>query len=47
LAFLAVGFAPTMEMVDYHWELFLWGDPALMTHGDFDLGVAHTWFEYE
>jgi len=24
-----VGFAPVVEFVDYHWELFLWGDPPI------------------
>jgi len=29
LALLNVGFAPTLENVDYHWEIFLWGDPPI------------------
>jgi len=24
-----VGFAPVMENIDYHWEIFLWADPPL------------------
>jgi len=47
LALLNVGFAPVMENVDYHWEIFLWADPPLHPLSDFDLGVAATWFEYE
>jgi len=29
LAMLNVGFAPVLENVDYHWEIFLWGDPPI------------------
>jgi hypothetical protein len=47
LAMLSVGFAPVMENVDYHWEIFLWADPPIHPISDFDLGVAATWFEYE
>lgn|SRR3990167_6477903 len=44
---LTVGFAPVMESVDYHWEIFLWGDPPIHPLCDFDLSVPNTWFEYE
>ena len=37
LAMLSVGFAPIMENVDYHWEIFLWGDPPIHPLVDFDL----------
>ena len=37
LAYLNVGFAPTMEHVDYHWEIFLWGDAPIHPLVDFDL----------
>lgn len=47
LALLPVGFAPVKESVDYHWEIFLWGDSLLKVTGDLDLGVPNTWFEYE
>lgn len=47
LAYLNVGFAPTMEHVDYHWEIFLWGDAPIHPLVDFDLSVPNTWFEYE
>lgn len=47
LAKLPVGFAPVSEMVDYHWEIFLWSDPMIKVTGDLDLGVPNTWFEYE
>ena len=36
-----------MENVDYHWEIFLWGDPPIKAQSDIDLGVPNTWFEYE
>jgi len=36
-----------MEFVDYHWEIFLWGDPPIKPINDFDLNVPNTWFEYE
>jgi len=29
LAMLNVGFAPSLEHVDYHWEIFLWGDSPI------------------
>ena len=44
---LNVGFAPILETVDYHWEIFLWADPPIKVTGDIDLGVPNTWFEYE
>jgi len=47
LAYLNVGFAPVMEHVDYHWEIFLWGDAPIHPLVDFDLSVPNTWFEYE
>jgi hypothetical protein len=47
LSMLPVGFAPVLEVVDYHWEIFLWGDPPIKPQNDFDLGVPQTWFEYE
>jgi len=47
LALLNVGFAPILENVDYHWEIFLWGDPPIKAQSDIDLGVPNTWFEYE
>ena len=43
---LNVGFAPILETVDYHWEIFLWADNAIKVTGDLDLGVPNTWFEY-
>lgn len=47
LAMLNVGFAPVMESVDYHWEIFVWGDAMIKVTGELDLGVPNTWFEYE
>jgi len=47
LAYLNVGFAPTMTHADYHWEIFLWGDAPIHPLVDFDLSVPNTWFEYE
>jgi hypothetical protein len=47
LSLLCVGFAPVMEYVDYHWEIFLWGDPPIHPLCDFDLCAPGTWFEYE
>ena len=47
LAFVPVGNAPIMEMMDYTWEIFLWGEPLIHTLVDFDLSVPATWFEYE
>lgn len=47
LAMLNVGFAPVVEYTDYHWEIFLWGDPPIKPTSDFDLNVPCTWFEYE
>jgi hypothetical protein len=47
LALLNVGFAPVMETVDYHWEIFVWGDSMIKVTGELDLGVPNTWFEYE
>lgn len=47
LAMLNVGFAPVMEFTDYHWEIFLWGDPPIKPNADFDLNVPVSWFEYE
>jgi len=47
LASLCVGFAPVMEYIDYHWEIFLWGDPPIHPLCDFDLCAPGTWFEYE
>jgi hypothetical protein len=44
---LNVGFAPVMENIDFHWEIFLWGDPPIHPLCDFDLSVPNTWFEYE
>ena len=41
-----VNFAPILESVDYHWEIFLWADPPIKVTGDIDLGVPNTWFEY-
>lgn len=37
LSMLNVGFAPVMENIDYHWEIFLWGDPPIHPLVDFDL----------
>jgi len=42
-----LGFAPVLESVDYHWEIFLWADPPIKPNNDFDLNVPCTWFEYE
>lgn len=47
MSLLNVGFAPILETVDYHWEIFLWADPPIKVTGDLDLGVPNTWFEYE
>lgn len=47
LSTLNVGFAPILETIDYHWEIFLWADNAIKVTGDLDLGVPNTWFEYE
>jgi len=47
LSVLNVNFAPVLEAVDYHWEIFLWADPPIKVTGDLDLGVPNTWFEYE
>lgn len=47
LAMLNVGFAPILEFTDYHWEIFLWGDPPIKPNNDFDLVAPDTWFEYE
>lgn len=47
MSILNVGFAPILETVDYHWEIFLWADPPIKVTGDLDLGVPNTWFEYE
>jgi len=47
LAMLNIGFAPVMETVDYHWEIFVWGESMIKVTGDLDLGVPNTWFEYE
>lgn len=47
LALMNVGFAPIMENIDYHWEIFLWADPPLKAQNDNDLGAPFTWFEYE
>jgi len=47
LSMLNVGFAPVLENVDYHWEIFLWADPPIHPLHDFDLGIPNTWFEYE
>lgn len=47
LSQLNVNFAPVLEAVDYHWEIFLWADPPLKVTTDMDLGVPNTWFEYE
>lgn len=47
LSFVPVGNAPIIEMPDYTWEIFLWGEPAIHPLVDFDLCVPATWFEYE
>lgn len=47
LSQLNVNFAPVLDAVDYHWEIFLWADPPLKVTGDLDLNVPNTWFEYE
>jgi hypothetical protein len=44
MALLNVNFAPILEVVDYHWEIFLWADPPIKVTGDLDLGVPNTWF---
>ena len=44
---LNVGHAPDQYYNDYHWEIFLWGEQALLPRPDFDLSVPDTWFEYE
>jgi len=36
---LNVGFAPVLENVDYHWEIFLWADPPIHPLQDFDLVI--------
>jgi hypothetical protein len=47
IAMVPVGHAPILENVDYHWEIFLWGEPGIRPIVDFDLSVPNTWFEYE
>ena len=47
ISMVPVGHAPILENVDYHWEIFLWGEPAIRPIVDFDLSVPNTWFEYE
>jgi hypothetical protein len=47
ISIVPVGHAPILENVDYHWEIFLWGEPAIRPIVDFDLSVPNTWFEYE
>lgn len=47
LAGVPVGHAPILELIDYHWEIFLWGEIAIRPIPDFDLSVPNTWFEYE
>lgn len=47
LSMLNVGMAPVLEHIDYHWEIFLWGEPAIHPLVEFDLSVPGTWFEYE
>jgi hypothetical protein len=47
LSMLQVGFAPILENVDYHWEIFLLADPPIKPTGDLDLTIPNTWFEYE
>ena len=47
MALVNVTHAPALEFVDYHWEIFLWGEPPIHPLVDFDLAVPNTWFEYE
>ena len=47
IAMVPVGHAPILEQTDNHWEIFLWGEPAIHPLVDFDLSVPNTWFEYE
>jgi hypothetical protein len=47
MSFVPVGNAPVLEMCDYTWEIFLWGEPPIHPLVDFDLSVPATWFEYE
>lgn len=47
MSFVPVGNAPIMEMADYTWEIFLWGESPIHPLVDFDLSVPATWFEYE
>ena len=47
MCFVNVGHAPSMGFMDYHWEIFLWGEMAIHPLVEFDLSVPGTWFEYE
>ena len=44
LAMLNVGFAPVVEFVDYHWEIFLWADPPIHPICDMDLVSKNKYF---
>jgi hypothetical protein len=47
ISLVPVGHAPILENMDYHWEIFLWGEPAIRPIVDFDMSVPNTFFEYE
>lgn len=47
MSMVNVAHSPVSEYVDYHWEVFLWGEPPIHPLVDFDLSVPNTWFEYE
>lgn len=47
MSLLPVGFAPVLECMDYHWEIFLWADTALKVTNDLDLVVPNTYYEYQ
>ena len=47
ISLVPVGHSPSLESVDYHWEIFLWGEQGIKPIVDFDLSVPNTWFEYE
>ena len=47
VSLVPVGHAPIDDTPEIHWEIFLWGETAVRSLHDFDLGVPNTWFEYE
>ena len=47
LALVPTTFSPSKEIVDYHWDIFLWGDIPIKPYHDFDLLVPRSWLEYQ